>query len=254
MRTMLRVAILGGTKGMGRALARRMAERGDAVVLLGRNAADLEAGVRDLEARALAAGVVSPLLGHAPCDLESPDGFAAALDAADALVGIVDTVVVTAGLFAQQGALEDDPALAARLLAVDFTNTVLFCEEARKRLLARGGGRLCVFSSVAGERGRKPVVIYGAAKAGLSRYLEGLDHRFRAAGLVTTCVHPGFVRTGMTAGLPEPPFAGEPGDVADRVLKAIDEGTPQVWAPPIWRWVMLAVRMLPRVVMRKVNF
>jgi NAD(P)-dependent dehydrogenase (short-subunit alcohol dehydrogenase family) len=44
-------------------------------------------------------------------------------------------------------------------------NTILFCEEARTRLLGAGGGTLCVFSSVAGERGRTSVVLYGAAKA-----------------------------------------------------------------------------------------
>ena len=110
-------------------------------------------------------------------------------------------MVVTAGLFATQDELEADAELARRLLTVDFANTVVFCEEARRRLLARGGGTLCVFSSVAGERGRKPVILYGAAKAGLSRYLEGLDHKFRARGLRTVCVKPGFVRTGMTEGL-----------------------------------------------------
>ena len=47
------------------------------------------------------------------------------------------------------------------------------------------------------------------AKAGLSRYLEGLDHKFRGQGLRTICVKPGFVRTGMTEGLKAPPFAGD---------------------------------------------
>ena len=159
-------------------------------------------------------------------------------------------MVVTAGLFATQEELENDPQLAARLLAADFTNTVLFCEEARKRLLAAGGGTLCVFSSVAGERGRKPVILYGAAKAGLSRYLEGLDHKFRRAGLKTVCVKPGFVKTGMTAGLKPPPFAGTPDDVARRVLQAIDRGRPEVYVPWAWRWVMCVIRSLPRFVMR----
>jgi len=111
-----------------------------------------------------------------------------------------------------------------------------------------------VFSSVAGERGRKPVVLYGAAKAGLTRYLEGLDHRFRAAGLRTVCVKPGFVRTSMTDGLPAPPFAGEPEDVARRVLAAIDAGRPVVYAPGAWSWVMFVIRLLPRFVMRRVRF
>jgi NAD(P)-dependent dehydrogenase (short-subunit alcohol dehydrogenase family) len=107
---------------------------------------------------------------------------------------------------------------------------------------------------VAGERGRKPVVLYGAAKAGLTRYLEGLDHRFHAAGLRVVCVKPGFVRTSMTEGLPAPPFAGEPGPVAATVLCAIDRGTPVVYAPPIWRLVMLLIRGLPRAIMRRVPF
>lgn len=236
---------------MGRALARRMVERGDQLFLLGRDREDLEASARDLEIRS---GQVGTRVGTAFCDLERPETFAPALAAAEETLAGLDTVVVTAGLFATQEALEADPELAARVLEVDFARTVQFCEDARRRLLARGGGRLCVFSSVAGERGRKPVVLYGAAKAGLSRYLEGLDHKFRAQGLQVVCVKPGFVKTGMTAGLSPPPFAGEPDAVAARVLKAIDRGTPVVYAPAIWRWIMLVIRCLPRAVMRRIGF
>jgi NAD(P)-dependent dehydrogenase (short-subunit alcohol dehydrogenase family) len=234
---------------MGRALARRMAERGDAMFLLGRNEGDLRKSARDLEARAGKGQV-----GVAVCDLERPETFGPALDAAEAALGGLDTVVVTAGLFAPQDRLEADPELARRLLLVNFTNTVVFCEAARVRLLARGGGTLCAFSSVAGERGRKPVILYGAAKAGLTRYLEGLDHKFRAAGLRTVCVKPGFVKTSMTEGLTPPPFAGEPDAVAATVLRAIDRGTPVVYAPAIWRLVMFVIRSLPRFVMRRLSF
>jgi len=245
----MKVAVLGATRGMGRALARRMAARGDAVFLLGRDEADLQKSARDLEARAGQGQV-----GVAVCDLERPETFGPALDAADAALGGLDTVVVTAGLFATQDRLEADPELARRLLLVNFTNTVAFCEAARVRLLARGGGTLCAFSSVAGERGRKPVILYGAAKAGLTRYLEGLDHKFRAAGLRTVCVKPGFVKTSMTEGLTPPPFAGEPDAVAATVLRAIDRGTPVVYAPAMWRLVMLVIRNLPRFVMRRIGF
>lgn len=245
----MKIAFLGATKGMGRALARLLAERGDALFLLGRDPADLARSARDLEARA-----GKGRCGTAPCDLEKPEGFAAALDAAEAGLGGLDAVIVTAGLFATQDRLEEDVELARRLLAADFANTVVFCEHARKRLLARGGGTLCVFSSVAGERGRKPVAIYGAAKAGLTRYLEALDHKFRAQGLRTVCVKPGFVKTSMTDGLPVPPFAGEPEAVARRVVRALDRGEPVVYVPGMWRWVMLVIRCLPRFVMRKVGF
>ena len=247
----MKVAFLGATKGMGRALARRMAERGDDLFLLGRETAELERSARDLEVRGARDG---GSIGVAACDLERAETFAPALAAADAALGGVDTVVVTGGMFATQERLEVDAELARRLLTVDFANTVVFCEEARRRLLARGGGTLCVFSSVAGERGRKPVVLYGAAKAGLTRYLEGLDHKFRAQGLRTVCVKPGFVKTGMTAELKAPPFAGEPDAVAAQVLRAMDRGQPVVYAPGIWAMIMLVIRLLPRLVMRRIGF
>lgn len=244
----MNVAILGGTKGMGREVARRLAERGDAVVLLGRSPARMEADAADLRLRgARSVSVVA-------CDLADPSTFAPALEAAGAALGRLEAVVVTAGAFGTQEELEADLDRCASVLDLDFTKTILFCEHARRLLLGLGGGTLVVFSSVAGDRGRKTVGLYGAAKAGLSHYLEALDHRYRAAGLVTVCVKPGFVRTGMTAGLKEPPFAGDPGEVADQVVRAMDGGAPMVYAPGIWALVMAVIRNLPRFVMRRVGF
>jgi short-subunit dehydrogenase len=246
----MRAVLLGATRGMGRALARRMAERGDRLFLLGRDPEELAKSAADLAARAPDGAVP----GAAFVDLERPDTFEPGLDAArEALAGL-DTVIVTAGLFDRQERLEENPEAARRLLTANFSHTVVFCEAARRLLLAGSGGTLCVFSSVAGERGRKPVILYGAAKAGLTRYLEGLDHKFRAQGLKVVCVKPGFVKTGMTAELEPPPFAGEPDAVARQVLRAIDAGRPVVYAPPVWRFVMLVIRSLPRFVMRRIGF
>lgn len=242
--------MLGATRGMGRALARLMAERGDDLFLVGRDTEELRRSAQDLAVR----GNRDTPFGTAVCDLMDTATFDPALDAADAALGGFDTVVVTAGMFATQDALEADPDLTRRLLTANFAHTVVFCEQARKRLLERGGGTLCVFSSVAGERGRKPVALYGAAKAGLTRYLEALDHKFRADGLRTVCIKPGFVKTGMTEGLTPPPFAGDPEPVARDVLRAIDRGRPVLYTPAMWRWVMLVIRMLPRFVMRRVGF
>jgi decaprenylphospho-beta-D-erythro-pentofuranosid-2-ulose 2-reductase len=246
----MNAVVFGATRGIGRALARQLAVRGDRLCLLGRDAEELRRSAADLDFRAGRPAVA----GSAVCDLLVPDGFDGALDAAWSALGRVDAVVVTAALFGTQDELEADRARARLLLEANFSGTVLFCESARERLLAQGGGTLCVFSSVAGDRGRKPVALYGATKAGLSHYLESLDHRFHARGLRVVCVKPGFVRTGMTAGLPEPPFAGEAEAVASRVVRALDRGTPVVYAPPIWRWVMAVVRRLPRFVMRRVGF
>jgi decaprenylphospho-beta-D-erythro-pentofuranosid-2-ulose 2-reductase len=245
----MKVIVFGGTMGMGRAVARRMAERGDTVFLLGNVQQDLERSAQDLKARN-----PNGSAGFALCDLAEPDGFGPALDAADQALGNFDTVVVTAALFATQDALEADIELTRKLVTLDYANTVVFCEHVRKRLLERGGGRLAVFSSVAGDRGRKPVAIYGSAKAGLSVYLEALDHKYHHAGLSVLCVKPGFVKTTMTAGLKPPPFAGEPEEVARDVVRAIDKRKPVLYTPRMWALVMLVIRFLPRFIMRRIGF
>jgi short-subunit dehydrogenase len=245
----VKVAFVGATRGMGRSLARRMAERGDLLFLLGRDASDLEAAARDLDAR-----VGGGAVGSAPLDLSRPAGFAAGLDAADAALGAFDALVVTAGDFGMQEDLARDPARLERVLHVNFTGTAVLCQMGAERLAARGGGIVCAFSSVAGDRARRSNYLYGASKAGLSAFLEGLGHAYAERGVSVVCVRPGFVRTEMTAGLPVPPFAGDPDDVARTVLVAIDARRPVVYAPPIWRWVMLAIRSLPRAAMRRIRF
>jgi short-subunit dehydrogenase len=245
----VKAVLLGATRGMGRAVARVLGARGERLFLLGRDASALARSARDLEVR----GARAPV-GSAACDLLDPAGFDAALDAADRALDGFNTAILSAGLFAPQDHLEADARFRRDLFDADFTHSIEWCEAVRLRLLPRGGGALCVFSSVAGERGRTPAVFYGAAKAGLTRYLEGLDHRYHSQGLRVTTVLPGFVHTAMTEGLAAPPFAGTPEAVARRVVRAIDRGTPVVYAPAIWHAVMLAVRALPRSVMRRATF
>jgi decaprenylphospho-beta-D-erythro-pentofuranosid-2-ulose 2-reductase len=244
----MKVAMVGATRGMGRALARRLAERGDALFLLGRDEAELALSARDLEARG------GPSVSHARLDLGEPAGFAAALDAADHALSPFDALVVTGGLFARQDELAADPARLAALLRANFTGTVLLCQQAAERMAARGGGLVCAFGSVAGDRARRSNYLYGASKAGLAVALDGLDLAYRDRGVRGLCVKPGFVRTAMTAGLPVPPLAGEPDAVARRVVAAMDAGRHQIYAPGIWRVVMLVIRALPRAVLRRVQF
>ena len=247
---MRRVAFLGATRGIGRALARELAMRGDELYLWGRDLEDLARTASDLAVRS---GRAEPFpIAH--LDLSRPAGFQPAVAAALETLGGLDLAVITAADFAPQAELEQDPERALELLQVDFSHTVTLCEHLRGPLMAEGGGALCVFSSVAGDRGRKPVVLYGAAKAGLSRYLEGLDHRFHDQGLAVVCVKPGFVHTDMTRGLAPPPFAGTPEGVARDVLRALDSRRPVVYTPWIWRWILLVIRLLPRFVMRRVGF
>lgn len=245
----MKAVVVGATRGMGRALARLLAERGATIFLLGRDPAELDASARDLEARGAPVPVRTGTL-----DLARPADVTAALDAADEALGRFDTLVVTGGLYSRQEELAADPLRLERMLHVNFTGTVVLCQMAAERLAARGGGTICAFSSVAGDRPRRSNYLYGASKAGLSAFLDGLGQAYAERGVRVVCARPGFVRTEMTAGLPVPPFAGEPEPVARAVLAAMSAGRPVVYAPAIWRWVMLVIRALPRFVIRRLKF
>ena len=245
----MKAVCVGATRGMGRALARLLAERGAALFLLGRHGSELDASARDLEIRG------GPIrVDTAQLDLSSPAGFVDALDAADRALGQFDTLIVTGGAFGRQEDLATDPFRLERLLHVNFTGTVVLCQLAAERLAARGGGTICAFSSVAGDRARRSNYLYGASKAGLSAFLDGLGYAYADRGVKVVCVKPGFVNTEMTAGLPPPPFAGEPEPVAKAVLAGLYSGRPVVYAPPAWRWIMLVIRLLPRCLMRRLSF
>ena len=98
----MKAVVLGAASGMGRAIARQLAERGESVFVMGIGDDDLKKSAADLEAR----HPKKENPGYAICDLEKPDTFAPALDAADKALGDFDTVIVTAALFASQEALE----------------------------------------------------------------------------------------------------------------------------------------------------
>ena len=93
--------IVGGTSGMGRAISQKLVERGDSVFLLGFPESDLTKSAADLKARHTK-GETSK---YAVLDLEKPDTFAGALDAADKALSDFDTVIVTAAMFATPAGL-----------------------------------------------------------------------------------------------------------------------------------------------------
>ena len=244
----MKVAFLGATRGIGRAMAKQLAARGDHVFIMGRDPVATAALCEELANL----GTLDPIQ-RTSCDLGDTSSLVPALQAADRALGGLDAVVLTAGVFAIQRDLDDDPARAHEILRLNLADTVVFCEAARRLLVSNGGGTLCVFSSVAGDRPRKPVAIYGAAKAGLTYYLDALDLLWRDAGLRVVTVKPGFVHTDMTAELDPPPFAAEPEAVARTVLRGLDRGQRVIYAPPIWRWVMVVLRRIPRFLFRQLS-
>jgi len=108
-----------------------------------------------------------------------------------------------------------------------------------------------VLSSVAGDRARRANFIYGSSKAGLDAFAHGLGDSLVGSGASVLVVRPGFVRTSMTDGMVEAPFATDAHVVGAAVADALRKGRETVYAPTVLRPVMGGLKALPRKVFRK---
>jgi decaprenylphospho-beta-D-erythro-pentofuranosid-2-ulose 2-reductase len=208
------VVIMGARSDIGRAIARRYAESGCAIVLAARNVDSLEADRKDLKLRYR----VPVSLAEFDVTHADPDHFFSALET------IPGTVVMVAGFLGVQSVAEIDDATFVEIIQTNYIGPARFLLAAARVMAKRGGGCIIGISSVAGDRGRKSNFIYGSAKAGFTAFLSGLRNRLAGTIHVIT-VKPGFVATRMTAGMKLPPLlTAQPDEVAMAVVRAQSKG------------------------------
>ncbi|MFI1418384.1 decaprenylphospho-beta-D-erythro-pentofuranosid-2-ulose 2-reductase [Streptomyces sp. NPDC020731] len=236
--------VLGGTSEIALATARRLiARRTRTVWLAGRPSPGLDEAAGQLrglgtEVRTVAFDALDPAAHEDTLGKVFAEGD-------------VDMVLLAFGTLGDQAHDERDPEAAVRVAQTNYTGAVsagLVCAGA---LQAQGHGSLVVLSSVAGERARRANFIYGSSKAGLDTFAQGLGDALYGTGVHVMVVRPGFVRTRMTAGLPEAPLATTPEAVAAAVELGLRRRAETVWVPGALRVVMSALRHLPRGVFRR---
>jgi len=120
-----------------------------------------------------------------------------------------------------------------------------------RALAGQGHGSLVALSSVAGERARRSNFVYGSTKAGMDAFYSGLTEALRPSGVHVAVVRPGFVHTRMTEGLKPAPLSVTPEQVADVIVDAVRRRREVVWAPAPLRFLMSALRHVPRPIFRR---
>ncbi len=187
-------------------------------------------------------------------DALDTDGHDRLLDAAVALIGELDVVIVAFGVLGDQKVDEAGGDGAVRQASVNYVGGVSVGLAAARRLRAQGHGVIVVLSSVAGERVRRANYLYGSSKAGLDGFAQGLGDALHGTGARVLIVRPGFVTTKMTAGRPPPPLSTTPEAVASATVAALRDGRGIVWVPGSLRFVMAVARHLPRPVFRRLRY
>lgn len=186
--------VTGASSGIGEAVAMRLADRGFDLGLTARRVDQLERVARSIQERGGQAVV-------APADAGDPSATRAAMAHLLASLGTVDLLIANAGMAEYNPARGHSAKSFERLLRVNVLGAAYAIEAALPMMLAKGQGQIVGVSSLAGHRsfmaGHAP---YSASKAALSTWLDGMRAELQGSGVLVTVVHPGFVRTPMTAG------------------------------------------------------
>jgi decaprenylphospho-beta-D-erythro-pentofuranosid-2-ulose 2-reductase len=244
------VLVLGAGSDIARATLSRLVEgRTRSVVLAGRHPDEYEADAKVLRK----AGATVETMAFDALDVADHQRVVAA---AAEVLGDIDLVLVAFGVLGDQDVFDRDPAAGADAVSVNLTGAVSVGLAAATRLRAQGHGTLVLLSSVAGQRARRANPVYGASKAGADAFYQGLGDRLTAegSGVRVVIVRPGFVRTKMTAGTKEAPFAVDADDVAEGIVRGLQTSADVVWVPPFLKWVFMVFRHLPRSVWRRLPF
>lgn len=240
---MTRVLVLGATSAIAAQIARRYAARGGALFLVGR-APDKLARLRQQLGDAV--------VGHLEADLDDTAGNAARVDEAFARLGGVDVAVIAHGLLGDQQASEHDWHVAEQILCTNLLSAISLLIPIANHLERSRTGHIAVLSSVAGDRGRPRNFTYGAAKAGLNVYLQGLRSRLWPAGVGVHTFKLGPVDTPMTVDHRKNLLFSRADVVAAQIVAGIDANVDEAYVPAFWRPILGLVKAMPETVFQRV--
>jgi hypothetical protein len=240
-----RILITGATSAIAQEAARHFAADGDAFFLVGRDSEKLAAVADDLRARGAkeAETEVVDLLDLARCSK--------LIDGAVEKLGGLDALLIAQGTLPDQTACEANPVQTLREFSLNAMGPITLLLKAATHFEAQRSGCLAVITSIAGVRGRRSNYVYGSAKAAVSTFLEGLRGRMRDSGVRVIDIRPGFVDTPMTAHLPKNALFATSASVGERVYRAMGSGNGVVYSPWFWRWIALAIQLIPRSIFMK---
>jgi decaprenylphospho-beta-D-erythro-pentofuranosid-2-ulose 2-reductase len=244
-----RIVIIGATSAIAEHCARLWLQKQPAdVTLVGRDETRLKRVATDLNVRSPQSEfrvMQSDFLDPAAID---------DLTQKIVVLGNVDIVLIAHGSLPEQTDCQDDLKACREALDINGISPVLYAEAFAKHMEKANHGTIALIGSVAGDRGRKSNYIYGAAKGLITRYAQGMQHRFAGTGVKVILIKPGPTETPMTAHLKgKGAKLASVDDVAKLIVEGIEAGQPTIYAPGKWWLIMMIIRHLPAIIFNKMN-
>ena len=169
-------------------------------------------------------------------------------------LGRIDIVLIAHGSLPEQVECQNDLQSCCDALEINAISPVLYAEAFAKEMEKANRGTIALIGSVAGDRGRKSNYVYGAAKGLVTRYVQGLQHRFAGTGVKVVLIKPGPTDTPMTAHLKSEGAKLAPVEsVAKQIVEGMESDKPVNYAPRKWWLIMMIIRHLPSVIFNKLD-
>jgi short-subunit dehydrogenase len=244
-----RAILIGSARGLGAAMARRLACEGYFLALVDPNASLLAKTCAEINA---ASGETRALpYVH---DATHFDEVPALLQKVMADLGGLDLFMYIAGALLPTTPTTYKFEKDRKMMEVNALGPLAWFNCVAPIFQARGSGQIVGVSSVAGDRGRVGNPGYNASKAALSTYLEALRNRLTRHGVHVLTVKPGFMDTEMLKASPRTFWVASPEKAADDIWKALRSRKQTVYTLGRWGLVMLIIRHIPSVIFRRLSF
>jgi short-subunit dehydrogenase len=244
-----RIVIIGATSSIAEHCARLwIRDRPVDLTLVGRDSGRVERVAADLGVRGPHSEirVVQAEFLEANAIRSTVDGIVAQ--------GEVDVVLIAHGALPEQTECENDLPSCREALEINGVSPVLYAEAFARHMARARHGTIALIGSVAGDRGRKSNYVYGAAKGMISRYAQGLQHRFSNTGVRVVLIKPGPTDTPMTARLKSQGVKlASVESVARQIVDGIEAGKAVVYVPGKWKIIMWVIRHIPDFIFGRMN-
>ncbi|WP_040727930.1 SDR family oxidoreductase [Thiomicrorhabdus sp. Kp2] len=241
------ILIIGATSAIAKATLRLYAEQNHNLFLVARNETLLQNIAEDAKIRG-ANQVESQAF-----DLSNLEQHSSLLETVYQTYPKIDIVLIAHGTLPNQQACQDNLEIALQEININALSTISLLTLLANRFETQKSGSIAVITSVAGDRGRQSNYVYGAAKSMVSTFLQGLRNRLNDSNIQVLDIKPGFVDTPMTAEFKKGALWAQPEQVANSIIKAINNNRNTLYTPWFWWGIMFIIRNIPEFIFKKLK-